>query len=131
MVKNNKKVTSHPVPRRTKGGVVRTNEGGHAGTIEGGRQEHVIKQPHMPADTQSTSKNPPTQDKTQHARDRSHGDRTCAQGEDQRQTQIYMRSDRVERGDSPRQPQIIDKGSARAKPVPTRTAIKPRRSPRI
>ena len=43
MVKNNKEVTSRPVPRRTEGGVSRTNEGGHAGTNEGGRQQHIIK----------------------------------------------------------------------------------------
>ena len=53
------------------------------------------------------------------------------QGEDLRQTQIYMRSDRVKPGDSPRQPQIIDKGSARVEPVPARTVIKPSLSPRI
>ena len=57
MVKNNKKVTSRSVPRRTEGGVARTNECGHAGTIEDGRQEYVIKQPHMPTETQNTSKN--------------------------------------------------------------------------
>ena len=52
-------------------------------------------------------------------------------GEDPRQTQIYMRSDRVEPGDSPGQAQVIDKGTTRAEPVPARTATTPRRSTRI
>ena len=78
MVKNNEKVTSHPVPPRTEGDVARTNEGDHTGTIEGGRQQHIIKQPHMPADAKNSSKNPSTKDKTQHARHRPHGDRACA-----------------------------------------------------
>ena len=42
-----------------------------------------------------------------------------------------MRSDKTEPGDSPRQPQFIDKRSSRAKPVPARTVTKPQRSPRI
>ena len=78
MVKNNKEVTSRPVPWRTEGGDAGRNEGGHARTSEGGRHEHDIKQPHMPADAQDATKNPPTQDKTQHAGDRSHGDGACA-----------------------------------------------------
>ena len=41
-----------------------------------------------------------------------------------------MRSDKAEPEDSPRQPLIIDKGSARAEPDPAHTAMKPRRSPK-
>ena len=54
-------------------------------------------------------------------------------GEGLRQMQIYTCSDKAEpgAGDSPGQPQIIDKGGARAEPVPDRTATKPRRSSRI
>ena len=46
------------------------------------------------------------------------------------QTQIYMSGNKAEPRDGPRQPQIIDKGSPRAKPVPSCTATKPRRSSR-
>ena len=70
MAENNKEVTSLPVPRRSEGGVVGTNEGG--------RQQRVIKQPHMPANAEISSKNTSTQDKTQHACHRPHGDRACA-----------------------------------------------------
>ena len=52
-------------------------------------------------------------------------------GEGLKQTEIYMRSDKAEPGDSPRQPKVIDKGSARAEPVPVRMTTKPRWSSRI
>ena len=42
-----------------------------------------------------------------------------------------MCSNKAEPGDSPRQPQFIDKGSVRAEPFPARTATEPRRSSRI
>ena len=54
-------------------------------------------------------------------------------GEGLRQAQVNnIRSDKAEPDDNPRQRQThkINKGSARAKPVPARTATKPRRSTR-
>ena len=108
-------------------------------------QTRVATQGQARVDGRSTSSSSPTCPRTLRTQARTHQRKTrrntpvtdhtatepAQQGEDLRQTQIYMRSDRVEPGDSPRQPQIIDKGSARAEPVPARTAIKPRRSPRI
>ena len=109
------------------------------------RETRVATQGQVRVDGASTTSNNPTCPRTLKTKPKIHQRKTrrntpvtehmatepAQHGEGLRQTQICMCSDNAEPGDSPRQPQIIDKGSARVEPVPARMATKPRRSSRI
>ena len=102
MAENSQEVTSRPFPLRTEAGNAGRTEGGHAGTSEGGRRKHYVKQPHMPVDAMVQTKPRIHQRKTR--RNTTVTEHTATEpaqhGEGLRQTQIYMRSDQAELGDS-------------------------------